>query len=79
MATKKTSMKKPQPKRLLGPEDSGLAQRVGGLKAAGNFFSGADQKAAGKKLADAYGSSRIKKFKNDQVSKPSRGGSTKKK
>ena len=79
MATKKDTSKMPKTKRNLGATDSGQAQRTGGLKAAGNYFSGADKQYGGKALAKAYGNARQKNLKEDVVKKSSKGGSTKKK
>lgn len=80
MATKKDTSKMPKTKKNLGATDAGQAQRIGGLKAAGNYFSGADKQYGGKALAKAYGNARQKNLKADVMKKKSSGGgSTKKK
>ncbi len=86
MATKKDTSKMPKTKRNLGATDAGQAQRVGGLRQAGNFFSASSVKPKNFRnsgdainLKNRLTKERQNKLKTDVITKNSKGSSTKKK
>jgi hypothetical protein len=62
----------PKTKRNLGPTDSGQAQRMGGLKSAGDFFAGKDAPTISKSVSNM----RNRKLRQDMMKAGSRGGKT---
>jgi hypothetical protein len=67
-----STSKMPKTKKNLGAQDAGQAQRIGGLKAAGQFFSGSNYKG-GEPMTSTLASKRTNKLKGAMLKKSSGG------
>lgn len=70
---KKSTKNMPKTKKFLGASDAGEAQRTGGLKAAGDYFSAQGVRTGAN---PAFGRVRQNKLKADVMKKKSSGGGT---